>query len=190
MYLVFDIETKNTFDEVGSNNPKDLETSYVGYYRSDTQKYEGVFEDEIVSKLFPILKEAEQVIGYNIIFFDIPALTRYGELNIPKERLVDLYKITSAQTKVYTKLDNWAQATLGKGKIGHGLDAIRYWREKDLDSLVKYCNMDVEITKELFEYVEKNHKLKYTDGLGKIQEVEVTIPKQEAPASPLQSSMF
>lgn len=35
-------------------------------------------------------------------------------------------------------------------KCGDGLQAIRWWKEGDVDSLVKYCMQDVEVTEKTF----------------------------------------
>ena len=41
-------------------------------------------------------------------------------------------------------LDAVAQATLGVGKTGDGLDAIRWWREGKLLDIAEYCCFDVK----------------------------------------------
>ena len=190
MYLVFDIETKNTFAEVGTNSARDLETSYVGYYRSDEKQYTGVWENEVTSKFLPLLHEAEFVIGYNIIGFDLPALSRYGDVTLHPKKIVDLYRILHIQTKISTKLDNWTTTTFNKSKIGHGLDAVRYFRNGQFEELAKYCNMDVEVTHDLYNYMLQNKSAKYTNGIGEIIEVKVEIPNHEVIPETSQSSMF
>ncbi|MCK4386937.1 MAG: hypothetical protein KAV41_02545, partial [Candidatus Pacebacteria bacterium] len=62
------------------------------------------------------------------------------------------------------KLDNVANATLGEGKSGNGLEAITWWKTGEIEKIRKYCLDDVRITKELYEYALKNKKLKYKDG--------------------------
>ena len=62
------------------------------------------------------------------------------------------------------KLDTLAEATLGKKKIGHGLEAIEWWRKGEKDKVIKYCLEDVKITKELYDYAHKNGHVKYTEG--------------------------
>ena len=62
------------------------------------------------------------------------------------------------------KLDTLAEATLGKKKIGHGLEAIEWWKKGEIDKIIKYCLEDVKITKELYEYMLKHGHVKYTEG--------------------------
>jgi len=50
------------------------------------------------------------------------------------------------------KLESLAQATLGKGKTGSGLDAVRWWRSGEpalRQRVVEYCRQDVEVLREI-----------------------------------------
>ncbi len=73
------------------------------------------------------------------------------------------------------RLDNLAKATLGKGKIGSGWDAIKFYQEGSLDKLKKYCLRDVEVTRDLYDYAVKEGKLKYFDPAGEVKEVRVKV---------------
>jgi DEAD/DEAH box helicase domain-containing protein len=48
-------------------------------------------------------------------------------------------------------------------ETGHGLQAIQLYKDGKLDELKQYCQGDVEITKELFEYGIKNGHIYYLD---------------------------
>ena len=69
------------------------------------------------------------------------------------------------------KLDNIAEATLGKNKSGHGLEAITWWKQGEIQKIIDYCTDDVKITKEVYEYALKNNKLKYKDFGGAVKEI-------------------
>ena len=175
-YLVIDIETKNTYSEIGSNDPTQLKTSYIGVYRSDTNNYEGYFEDKF-DDFFTLLKDTDFAVGYNIDGFDFEVLKPLCPYDISKIPTVDLYKIAYTYSRVHLKLDNVATTTLGYGKSGDGLSAVRLFKEGKLDDLAKYCLDDVQITKELYEYARLNGKFKYLDGTGMINEVEIMMPE-------------
>ena len=70
-------------------------------------------------------------------------------------------------------LDSIAEATLGTKKSGHGLDAIRYFREGNMEALKKYCTDDVRITRDIFEYGKTNSKLMY---FSKYRPDQLTVP--------------
>ena len=113
------------------------------------------------------------------MYFDNPILqTVFRELKIKELPQLDIFQHVSDALGFRLKLDTLAQATLGKGKIGSGLDAIKYYRNKQYEELAKYCLEDVRITKELYEYGGKHNKLLYTGG-GEIREVPVTWGKFE-----------
>ncbi|MBA7655101.1 hypothetical protein ES703_62998 [subsurface metagenome] len=59
-------------------------------------------------------------------------------------------------------LQSLAQATLGEGKSGSGLEALRLYRMGDMKRLKDYCLDDVRLTKDLYEYGIKNKRLYYT----------------------------
>ncbi len=42
------------------------------------------------------------------------------------------------------KLDTLAEATLGKKKSGNGLEAVAWWRNGEVEKVMKYCLDDVE----------------------------------------------
>jgi len=174
-YLVIDIETKNTYSEIGVNDPTKLIPSYIGIYRSDTDKYEGYFGNDF-EKFFTLLEKADYAVGYNIDGFDFEVLKPLCPYNLSKIPTVDMYKIAYTFSHVHIKLDNIASTTLGYGKSGDGLGAVRLFKEGKLDDLAKYCLDDVKITKEIYDYARKEGRLFYLDGMGMKTEVDIKMP--------------
>jgi len=162
--VTFDIETSNIFSEVGSNDPSKLALSVVCIHDSLTDSYSSYLESDL-NKLWPILEKTDMLIGYNSDHFDIPLLNKYYSGDLSKIKSLDLLKEIRASLGRRIKLDDVAEATIGKKKIGHGLEAIVWWRNGEKDKVIKYCLEDVKITKELYEYALKNKHLKYRDGL-------------------------
>ncbi len=161
--IVFDTETSNIFSETGVNDPASLDLSVVCIYDSTTDEYTSYLQKDL-PKLWPIMEKADLLIGFNSDHFDIPLLNKYYAGDLGKLKSLDLLKEVRASLGRRIKLDTLAEATLGKGKIGHGLDATRWWKEGKFDLVIKYCIDDVRITKEIYEYALKHHHLKYRDG--------------------------
>lgn len=161
--IVFDIETQNTFHDTGSPDPASLSISLVGIYDYETDKYETFLENEL-SRLWPIIEKADMLIGYNSDHFDIPLLNKYYPGDITKIKSLDLMKEVKNSCGRRLRLDNIALGTFNKGKIGHGMDAIVWWRNGEIEKIKKYCLEDVKLTKELYEYALKNKKLLCKDG--------------------------
>jgi len=63
-------------------------------------------------------------------------------------------------------LDSIAQATLGKGKSGSGLDALKWFKEGRFDLITKYCLDDVRLTKEVYDYGKQHGRLFATNRFG------------------------
>ena len=171
--LVFDIETKNIFSDVGENNPALLDISVVGIYDSSTNSYESFLENEL-KKLWPIIEKADMLIGYNSDHFDIPLLNKYYPGDLKKIKSLDILKEIKNSVGRRMKLDQVAEGTLGVRKSGDGLQAITWWKNGEIDKIRKYCLDDVKITKEIYDYALTNNMLKYKEG-GKIIEIKLDI---------------
>jgi uncharacterized protein YprB with RNaseH-like and TPR domain len=165
--IVFDIETKNIFQDVGSSDPVDLDISIVCLYDYETNAYDSFLQEDF-PRLWPILDAADVLITYNGDHFDIPLLNKYYQKatgrDLHKIRSLDILKEIRNSYGRRMKLDQVAQGTLGTQKSGEGLQAIVWWRNGDIDSLRKYCMDDVKITKDVYEYAVKNKKLFFKEG--------------------------
>lgn len=161
--IVFDIETQNTFQDAGTNDPAGLSISLVGVYDYETDSYTSYLENEL-GKLWPLIEKADLLIGYNSDHFDIPLLNKYYPGDLTKIKSLDLLKEIKSGFGRRVKLDSVALGTFNKGKIGHGLEAITWWRNGEIEKIRKYCLEDVKITKELYEYALKHGILKCKEG--------------------------
>ena len=161
--LFFDIETKNTFQEVGSAEPSALDISVVCAYDSHTDTYHSFTEDTL-SKMWPLIEQADMLVTFNGDHFDIPLLNKYYPGNLLNKKSLDLLKEVRKSLGFRVGLGVIAQGTLNIGKGGHGLDAVLWWRKGEIDKIIKYCLEDVRITKEIHDYAMANKKLKYKEG--------------------------
>ncbi len=178
--ITFDIETKNLFSDVGSNDPAALDISVVCIHDSLTDTYTSYLENDF-PKLWPILEQADMLITFNGDHFDIPLLNKYYTGDLTKIKSLDLLVEVRNSLGRRIKLDTLAEATLGKNKAGHGLEAITWWQNGEIDKIIKYCIEDVRITKELYDYAIKNKKLLYKDlgAQGQIKEIKLNPEKWE-----------
>jgi len=163
-YIVFDIETQNLFDDVARRDPTLLSISVASAYDSGTDTYHTVAHDEL-SSLWPLFEKADALVGYNSNYFDIPLLNKYYPGDLTKIPSIDLLESIRLSFGKRVRLDAVAEATLGKKKSGNGLQAVAWWKEGKIDLIKKYCEMDVRVTKELFEYAKKHGHVKFREGL-------------------------
>ncbi len=165
-YLVFDLETQNIFQDIGSNDPADLDISVATVYDYGTDKYTTVDITEL-SKLWPIIETADALVGYNSNHFDIPLLNKYFPGDLTSIKSIDLLESIRESLGRRLRLDSVAQATIGAKKSADGLQAVRWWREGKIDEIKKYCEQDVKVTKKVFDYAMKNGHVLYKDGYRK-----------------------
>ena len=182
--LVFDIETQNTFQEVGKYDPRLLKVSLVGAFDYADGQYTSYLEEDLPA-LWKKMEQASVVIGYNIIGFDLPVLNNYYPGDLTKLPTIDLMYILEKQIGFRLKLDDVAKGTLDIGKSGSGLMAVEYWKKGEIDKLRDYCLQDVKVTKELFDYAREYRHLKYKDRQGTEVVVPVTIeiPEGRSPVN-------
>lgn len=187
--IVYDIETKETFADIGTRDPKKLHISLLGCYSYNQRKLLSFTEDEL-PQFWRMLEDCEMLIGFNNKGFDDVVVSAYFP-EISKVPSFDILEEVYKHLGFRVKLDNIAHATLGEGKSGDGLKAISLYREGKIEELRAYCLDDVRITKEIFEYGKLNGMLHYTDMQGK-KAVSVDFKqKVESPdQGPMNLSLF
>lgn len=165
--IVFDIETQNTFADVNNDFSK-LKISCVSIYQYETDSYQS-FEEHELKKLWPLLEKADRIIGYNSGHFDLPVMNNYYLGDLSKFSHLDLMNEVKKNLGFRLKLNDIAQATLDHiEKSAEGLQAIRWWNEGKIDEIKKYCEQDVRVTKEVYDFGRKNKQLFYKSLTGEM----------------------
>lgn len=161
--VVFDIETRNIFDDVGKNDPVLLDISIVGTYDSETDSYDSYSQEEF-PRLWSLIEKADVLIGFNSDHFDLPLLNKYYPGDLFKIKSIDMMAAVKAALGRRLSLGNIAGATLGEKKSADGLQAYQWWKEGKVQEIRDYCIQDVKVTKNLYDHIIKHKKIKYRDG--------------------------
>ncbi len=198
--IFFDTETKKFFDEVEGNDPAKLGVSITSVYSRTVDENFNEIEGKMESfwekdfpEMFKLFEKADRIVGFNSIGFDIPALSPYLPPHWPKLKHFD---ILAEMRKIEGKrmsLNSIAKATLGEKKNDSGDNAIKYWAEgtpEALAKLKKYCEMDVKITKDIYDHALKNKFLKYIDFWNDIHEVKLDFSYPAPQEDTTQGSLF
>ncbi len=178
--IVFDIESRNIFSDVGSADPTLLDISLVGIYDSESDSYSTFLQEEL-NRLWPILERADMLIGFTSEHFDLPLLNKYYPGDLSRIKHLDILKEIKTSYGRRMKLDQLAEGTLGKKKSGNGFDAIKWWRKGEIDKIKEYCIDDVKITKELYDYAMANQKLFFKEGR-EVKEIKLDTSHWETPS--------
>ncbi|MBI2083159.1 MAG: ribonuclease H-like domain-containing protein [Deltaproteobacteria bacterium] len=187
--IVLDLETQKSFDDVGGReNLGALGVSLAGIFRYDQDQYESYLESEL-GRLEPLLSQAPRVIGFNIKRFDFPVLQPYFKnLKLADLPALDLLEEVEKAVGHRISLQSLAEATLGEGKSGHGLEAIEFFKRGEWERLKKYCLDDVRLTKDLYEFGKKFGRLYYFSK-DKTSKIEIPVSWKD-PDPPKNLSLF
>ncbi|MBP9817197.1 ribonuclease H-like domain-containing protein [Candidatus Shapirobacteria bacterium] len=192
--VFFDIETKKIFDDIATGDPADLGISIISVFKrtldDNLNEIDGQmmsFWEEDFPKMWPIFTNVDRIIGFNSLHFDVPAMAPLAPYDFKKLNHFDLMDPIKLSLGFRIGLGNLAAETLGHTKIDHGLNAVKYWAEHSAESLAKlkkYCEADVQVTKEVYDFGLKNKQLKFMDKWNTIRTfpVDFSYPKKvEAP---------
>jgi uncharacterized protein YprB with RNaseH-like and TPR domain len=192
--VIFDIETKNSFDDENVKSLADWRISIVSVYRREidenhkevvgemksfwTEDARGkVPEGELfIPDMWKWFEGADRIIGFNSLGFDAPIVNEVYEGDFLKLPHFDVLEIVRQVFGHRIKLDYIAKETIGMSKFANGLDAIKWWAAGDPDSLAnlkKYCEIDVEVTKKVYDHGLQHGKLRFKDKWNELREIEV-----------------
>jgi DEAD/DEAH box helicase domain-containing protein len=171
--VCFDLETQKTFDEVGGrHNLSKLGLAVAVTYDTSTSQFRSYTEDQ-AAELVQNLAQADLVVGFNVLSFDYPVLQPYTDFPLDTLPTVDLLRDVHQQLGFRLPLQALAEATLGTGKSADGLQSVQWFREGQVDKVIEYCQRDVELTMQLYQFGCQRGHLLYWDRRGQMQKVSI-----------------
>ncbi len=193
--IIFDVETQKLFNEIMTNDPGDLGISIVSVYarQVDDEQNEikgtmySFWEDEL-PKMWDLFTNAKRIIGFNTVRFDVPALKKYAPPTFARLPHFDIMQTVRDALGHNLSLNALATETLEQKKVDVGTNAVVYWKSHDPESLAKlkyYCEADVLLTRDLYDYGVKHKHLKYMDKWNAKKQfpVDFSYPKSVVDAS-------
>lgn len=179
--VIFDLETQRFFDE--APDPSQFGVSIISLYYRElddhlneiTGQMLSFFESEVLKSL-EYFRKADRIIGFNSKRFDVPVLKPYLPHEFQKFNHFDILEHIKEINGKRVSLNAVAKETLGQQKVDEGGNAIVYWKKGDPESLAKlkyYCEEDVRITKEVYDFGLKNKKLSFKDFWNDIRTIDV-----------------
>ena len=140
--VVFDIETTLTADKIWCIVCKHNDTFYQ-------------FKDNNLNRFEEFIKQTKEVIGHNIIGFDIPVLNRFFGYDLFKNcKITDtliLSRLLNPMIDGGHSLKNWG-IKLGQKKIE--FEQFDFFSE----DMLKYCRNDVDLTQRLYKFLSSRVK--------------------------------
>jgi DEAD/DEAH box helicase domain-containing protein len=198
--VFFDVETKKIFADIPDFDPAKLGVSIVAVYKrivdENQNEIEGSmqsFWEEDFDRMWPIFSEAKRIIGFNSLRFDVLTLKPYAPSYFAKLPHFDIYSEIKKVSEHAAGLNAIAKETLDREKTDDGLNAVYYWEKHDKESLAKlkkYCEADVWITRDVYDYVVNNKVILFKDKWNTQRRIpmDFSYPKEEI--SNPQTSLF
>jgi len=198
--VFFDVETKKIFSDIPDNDPGKLGVSIVSIYKREVDENQNEvrgnmqsFWEEDFDRMWPLFTGAKRIIGFNSIRFDVPALKPYAPSYFAKLPHFDIYTEIRRVSEHAAGLNAIAKETLDREKTDDGLNAVYYWEKHDPESLAKlkkYCEADVLITRDVYDFVVKNKEISFKDKWNTLRKIPMNFsyPNEENPS--LQHSLF
>lgn len=198
--VIFDVETQKLFDEIEDRSKMaDLGVSVVSAYKRkiDAQgeekegemrsfwtpdmEIEGLGEQGF-DELWSWFEGADRIIGFNSLGFDVPILDSLYPRDLFKLSHFDILEKIKEKLGHRLSLDAIAKESLDQSKMAVGIDAVLWWKKGDvesLDKLKKYCEVDVEVTKKVYDKALREGNLRYKNKWNEIKEVDLDFKYPE-----------
>ena len=171
--LVFDLETQKLADEVGGWGHIDrMGLAAAVTLNTGSGEFKHYLETDAPA-LLADLRAASLVVGFNLVRFDYEVLRPYGGADLPTRPTVDMLRHLSDALGFRVSLDSVAEATLGIRKAADGLQSVRWYKRGELEKVLDYCQQDVSLTHQVYQYGREHRHVKFRDRFGKARRVAV-----------------
>ena len=172
--LFFDVETQRAADEVGGwRHIRKMGLSVAVTFSTADNAFHH-YTEETVTDLIADLRAADLVVGFNVLRFDYEVLRAYTTDPLRDIPTVDMLDHIHKRLGFRVSLDNLAGATLGAAKSADGLQAVRWYKEGRIQEILDYCQQDVEVTRQLYEYGKQHKQVKFRDRRRGVRTVSVS----------------
>lgn len=150
--IFFDLETQRSARDVGGWDQAHRMRLAVGVLYDTREKRFERYGEADVHRLLSRLREADLVVGFNVLRFDYAVLSAYAGEQLEGIPTFDMLADLHDKLGFRISLGHLTEQTLGSPKASDGLDALRWWREGKVEKVAAYCERDVALTRRLFEF--------------------------------------
>ena len=169
----FDLETQKSAEDVGGWGNIHKMGLAVGVVWDSLDREFFTYEEKDSAKLVEKLRTADLAVGFNIIGFDYTVLQPYSDFDLQEINTFDMLVDVKKNLGFRLSLNHLAQHTLNAEKSADGLVSLQWYKEGKISKIIQYCKQDVEITRDLYLYGEKNGFVKYQSRSGNPRDLKV-----------------
>jgi len=165
--VFFDLETQYIYQELGMTDnaikdPSKLRLAVAGILSKNHHTF---FDEGNVGELFDTLKQANLIVGHNVLRFDYKVLQPYLHQNIVKElgeKTFDIMHELDKLTGCWISLDDLCKKNVGLKKTVGGIEIPRMWREKQFQKVKDYLLNDLRMTEAVYNHGKTIGRFMYT----------------------------
>jgi DEAD/DEAH box helicase domain-containing protein len=169
----FDLETQKSAEDVGGWGNIHKMGLAVGVVWDSLDREFFTYEEKDSANLVEKLRTADLAVGFNIIGFDYTVLQPYSDFDLQEINTFDMLVDVKKNLGFRLSLNHLAQFTLNAEKSADGLISLQWYKEGKINKIIQYCKQDVEITRDLYLYGEKNGFVKYQSRSGNPRDLKV-----------------
>lgn len=164
MRIVLDIETNTKHDKIWIAVARNIDTDHVVRFTG-----KDALQDHI--------NRATKVIMHNGIFFDAPVLKKVWGVTMKKSQVVD----TLVMSRLYNpQLDGGHSLESWGNRLGFAKGDFTDFDGGLTDEMIKYCEQDTLVTKQLYHFLEREMKHDYSkESIELEHEVAIIVAEQE-----------
>ncbi len=174
---VFDLETKHSAAEVGGWHKAEKMGISMGVVYDAGQDRFVAYTEEQVPQLLDHLFNLDLVVGFNNKKFDNRVLSAYCRRSLSTLPSFDILEQIFRQLGYRLSLNRLAEHTLGIRKSADGLQALAWYKQGEMEKIRKYCQKDVEITRDLFLHGLQQEYLLFANKAGKVVRLPVNFSR-------------
>ncbi len=157
--IYLDLETQRSAKDVGGwHNAHLMRVALAVTFDSKTLAFRTFHENE-VHGLVESLKQADLIVGFNIVSFDYSVLRGYTDFDLKGLPTFDMLTAIHQRLGYRLALGHIAEQTLGVSKGGDGLQSLAWWKEGRLEEIERYCTQDVLLLRDLLDHAEQHGHL-------------------------------
>jgi DEAD/DEAH box helicase domain-containing protein len=158
--LFLDLEPQYSFDEVGENKKQKLAVAVV---LDPVQKCTETYWEKDVDRLIDRIMDADLVVGYNILHFDLQVLSAYTPLPIKEIPVFDLLVEIKKSNDCAIPLESVYQGTFNQALAPEGFEVLHAWRKGDHVFVESCCAAHVKAMEALYQEAIQGKMLFYQD---------------------------
>jgi DEAD/DEAH box helicase domain-containing protein len=169
--VVMDVETRRAAAEVGGWGNIHLMGLAIAVTWDSLTGESRAWREEEAREMIHFMAGADLVVGFNIVGFDYRVLSAYDDGTIARIPTFDMLADLRKRLGFRISLGHLGEENLGRAKTADGLQSLEWVRQGRLDLVEEYCREDVALTRDFFQHVLREKRVRFRNRDGRLMEL-------------------